>query len=716
MSINQKISLSVFSAAILSFTGTLAGAEPVSCHEDRLLGFYPATDEIGEVLIHNGYIFAADGGFGLRVYDANAIGTDAVATLEMSGVAISLERNGNALFVGTSNQGVRRIDISDPLNPVFADRVSVGGYCYDIETVGDVTFARVNSSGTDDFKILQTPQAGPMSVLGSMNTSPESILWRDDLLVLGSRYATAQLYDVVDPTNPVYIGGIPGLPAGDYGNIHMDLQDDLLVLAHSTYNGSGDQRMIVFVDVSDPAVPQIISSVDIGYDNYFGTGVGELQIEDDRLYANLKTDNVEYIAVYDISDLSNVNQIGAAFVPGTRRNSVLVENQKIYVSQDFRGVAVYDATDPTGLPLEFSSPPAFSRDGISGVAGDQTLGIYIDRDQSDAGVLSAFDLESEMPTDPVGSVDLEGMLGYAYEIIDIGDFAVVGGFQPALTVIDLSDPTSPAILAQEDAPDRAEEIFAVGSLVFARRNGTVGYFDVFDLSDPSAPTLLGRTGLPAGPVGAAIETVAGLGDQHLVVCSRLDGINIVDVSSPLNPTVIGEYDLHGWGIVVRGDIAYIHSVPNIVALDLSDPANPALLDSLEIMDRRFPAAAGDDLELVGDNLFIAIELDALRSIDVSDPTNLVMGNIYPIDYQDEDGITAAGDRLILDTRFTLFDLGECGDCPADLTGDGVLDFFDVSAFLSAYNAQDPAADFTGDGQFDFFDVSAFLGAYSAGCP
>lgn len=55
-------------------------------------------------------------------------------------------------------------------------------------------------------------------------------------------------------------------------------------------------------------------------------------------------------------------------------------------------------------------------------------------------------------------------------------------------------------------------------------------------------------------------------------------------------------------------------------------------------------------------------------------------------------------------------------CPADLTVDGILDFFDVSAFLGAYNAQDPVADFTGDGTFDFFDVSAFLNAFNAGCP
>lgn len=55
-------------------------------------------------------------------------------------------------------------------------------------------------------------------------------------------------------------------------------------------------------------------------------------------------------------------------------------------------------------------------------------------------------------------------------------------------------------------------------------------------------------------------------------------------------------------------------------------------------------------------------------------------------------------------------------CPADLTGDGSLNFFDVSAFLTAFGAMDPVADFTGDGSFNFFDVSEFLTAFSAGCP
>lgn len=55
-------------------------------------------------------------------------------------------------------------------------------------------------------------------------------------------------------------------------------------------------------------------------------------------------------------------------------------------------------------------------------------------------------------------------------------------------------------------------------------------------------------------------------------------------------------------------------------------------------------------------------------------------------------------------------------CEADLTGDGELNFFDVSAFLGAFSAQLPEADFNGDGMYNFFDVSVFLGLYSAGCP
>jgi hypothetical protein len=51
--------------------------------------------------------------------------------------------------------------------------------------------------------------------------------------------------------------------------------------------------------------------------------------------------------------------------------------------------------------------------------------------------------------------------------------------------------------------------------------------------------------------------------------------------------------------------------------------------------------------------------------------------------------------------------------PADLNGDGVLNFFDVSAFIQEYNN---GGDYNGDGSTNFFDVSQFIQDYNAGCP
>lgn len=64
---------------------------------------------------------------------------------------------------------------------------------------------------------------------------------------------------------------------------------------------------------------------------------------------------------------------------------------------------------------------------------------------------------------------------------------------------------------------------------------------------------------------------------------------------------------------------------------------------------------------------------------------------------------------------TAHDIVCVDECPADLDANGVLDFFDISAFLVAYSAQSPGADFNGDGVVNFFDVSEFVSAYLAGC-
>ncbi|RMH28480.1 MAG: hypothetical protein D6692_05320 [Planctomycetota bacterium] len=57
-------------------------------------------------------------------------------------------------------------------------------------------------------------------------------------------------------------------------------------------------------------------------------------------------------------------------------------------------------------------------------------------------------------------------------------------------------------------------------------------------------------------------------------------------------------------------------------------------------------------------------------------------------------------------------------CPADLAPpSGVLNIFDIQAYIALYNAQDPAADLAAPtGVWNIFDIQAYIALYNAGCP
>ena len=80
----------------------------------------------------------------------------------------------------------------------------------------------------------------------------------------------------------------------------------------------------------------------------------------------------------------------------------------------------------------------------------------------------------------------------------------------------------------------------------------------------------------------------------------------------------------------------------------------------------------------------------------------------------------SGVVIVSDTDSGLFvlDVSEASGagCRADLTGDGILDFFDFLEFQDLFAAGDPRADFDGSGSLDFFDFLAFQNEFAAGCP
>jgi hypothetical protein len=85
--------------------------------------------------------------------------------------------------------------------------------------------------------------------------------------------------------------------------------------------------------------------------------------------------------------------------------------------------------------------------------------------------------------------------------------------------------------------------------------------------------------------------------------------------------------------------------------------------------------------------------------------------------QPDAGPRLSGGSFDLDGGFWPAALA-AGGCPADLAAPfGVLNFFDVLAFLGSFNAQSPDADIAAPiGSLNFFDVLEYLSRFNAGCP
>ncbi|RMH11475.1 MAG: hypothetical protein D6695_09110 [Planctomycetota bacterium] len=133
-----------------------------------------------------------------------------------------------------------------------------------------------------------------------------------------------------------------------------------------------------------------------------------------------------------------------------------------------------------------------------------------------------------------------------------------------------------------------------------------------------------------------------------------------------------------------------------------------------------------------DGRFVAVaEFESLQptkivALDTQTGTRLWEQPIGPIP-EWHGGFSPDGRRVYYGTSGSIGDDPACllfaidatlddEQCPADLVDDGVLNFFDILAFLALFDAQDPSADINADGEFNFFDVLGYLDLFTAGCP
>ncbi|UCE18071.1 MAG: hypothetical protein JSV84_14600 [Gemmatimonadota bacterium] len=160
--------------------------------------------------------------------------------------------------------------------------------------------------------------------------------------------------------------------------------------------------------------------------------------------------------------------------------------------------------------------------------------------------------------------------GWAYKVAVRGNYAYVADWS-SVQIIDISDPTSPSLVGNYDAPRVYAYDVAVSDSYAYVASGYSGLL-ILDISNPCSPTLVGSVGTSDEAVGVAV-----LGD-YAYVASRFSGLHIIDISNPASPFRTGSYRCYISAVAVTGNYAFLGDRPHgLTILDISDPTSPSLV-------------------------------------------------------------------------------------------------------------------------------------------
>ncbi len=190
-------------------------------------------------------------------------------------------------------------------------------------------------------------------------------------------------------------------------------------------------------------------------------------------------------------------------------------------------------------------------------------------------------------------------------------------------------------------------------------------------------------------------------EVHNILTNPISSLAVVPAGHP----TLTEGDLYGLMLTFGGGVRLVH-------IDLN---SNSIVSELFVSGIGFTAQFETGLDFSPDGTLYGLVQgfdEVMPDVFVEISSHLFM--IDPVSGAGVDLGVVESDQtwdavtLVVDTMTT--------PCAADLSGDGILNFVDVSAFVALFTSQNMEADFNGDGVLNFVDVSAFVAAFTAGCP
>jgi hypothetical protein len=253
----------------------------------------------------------------------------------------------------------------------------------------------------------------------------------------------------------------------------------------------------------------------------------------------------------------------------------------------------------------------------------------------EAGGLAIVDISDPTMPAELGVFDFApGML--IHRVAHAGDILFVGMRGSGWAAIDITDPADPMFAYLDNTGSAQDLAFADDVLYVADVNGV----QVFDVADPLNPvTLVNDLVLPG-----STQTVVVAGD-YAYAGGLTAGLSVLDISDPAMTSEVTTLDMDGRGyLAIEGDRAFVSASDGVHIVDITDPTQPTEL-GVFVAERREAVAADDRLWVLGVDT-VSQDVPMLTVVDYVDPASPTVVFDVAGDYDTPAWIEVAGGRVL----------------------------------------------------------------------
>ena len=204
-------------------------------------------------------------------------------------------------------------------------------------------------------------------------------------------------------------------------------------------------------------------------------------------------------------------------------------------------------------------------------------------------------------------------LGWSWGVWVQGDYAYVAT-RSYLSVVDISNPSTPSVVSNFDDGSGPLGIFLVDSLVYVNDGG---WFTVVNVSDPESLSVVGSCFVPVLTEPKGVSVVG----TNAYVAASDSGLQIVDISDPSSPSIIGRHHTPARtkDLFVDGSLAYLADGDSLQIIDVSDPTTPFRVGAAAMPSNCY------DVFIVDTFAYVACQsgfgFGSLEVVNVSDPSS-----------------------------------------------------------------------------------------------